>query len=112
MNKLVSEQKQPLPFTRFDPAFDLVGAAVAKKTGNIALRSCRFAAAHKQLEHVLTNNFLFFQTGIFFTQPVKTLNIAVMIENNDDGVGFRDNLFSKREALSQVTSYGGRIVPR
>ncbi|MCH0598747.1 hypothetical protein KW891_28785, partial [Klebsiella pneumoniae] len=37
MNKLVSEQKQPLPFTRFDPAFDLVGAAVAKKTGDIAL---------------------------------------------------------------------------
>ena len=37
VNEFVSEQKQPLPFTRFDPAFDFVGAAVAKKTGNIAL---------------------------------------------------------------------------
>jgi hypothetical protein len=39
VNEFVSEQKQSLPFTRFDPAFDFVGAAVTKETGNIAFEA-------------------------------------------------------------------------
>ena len=43
---------------------------------------------HEQLKHVLTNDFLLFQTGVLFTQTVETLNIAMLIEDNNDGVGF------------------------
>ncbi len=111
MNEFVSEQKQALSFPRLDPAFDFVGAAVTEETGDISLRGCRLAATHKQFEHVLTDHFLLFQTGILFAQAIKTLNIAVLIENYNDGIRFRNHLFREGESLSEIACYGGGIVP-
>ena len=67
MNKFISEEKQALPLAGLDPAFNFVGAAVTKKTGDVAFGGRGFAAAHKQFEHVLPDNFLFLQARIFFT---------------------------------------------
>ncbi|MND63142.1 hypothetical protein D3C80_544440 [compost metagenome] len=36
VDELVAEQKQPLAFHRFDPAFYLIGGTITEKTGDVA----------------------------------------------------------------------------
>ncbi|MNV94239.1 hypothetical protein D3C71_1890160 [compost metagenome] len=95
MDEFVSEQKQSLAFSGLDPALDFVRTAVTEKTGNISFRCCRFAAAHEQLKDVLPDHFLLFHAGIFFAQTIKALNIALLIEDHNYRVSFRNHLFGK-----------------
>ncbi len=88
VDEFIAEQKQALTFARFDPALHLIRAAVTEKAGDIAARRQRFLLGHKELKHVAANHFLLFQAGIFFAEAIETLNVAVLIENNDDRIGF------------------------
>ena len=112
VHKLIAKQKQPLAFAGFDPALDLIGTAVAKKTGDITPRRGRFSRRHKQLKDILPDHFVFFQAGVFFAQPVEALNIAVAIEDDNHRVGFRNHLLREGESLHEIARHRRRVVPR
>ena len=67
--------------------------------GNVFPGGGGLRGGHKQLKRCFTNHVLLFDTAVFLAQAVKALNFAFTVEDNDDGIGFGNDLFGKQQTL-------------